>query len=144
MATKKGLVKKTLLKEFRHIRANGIIAIRLDADDDLIGVRVSDGEQEIMLSSSGGRAIRFSETEVRPTGRATRGVTGMRLREGDRVIAMTLVAERASLLAISENGYGKRTRLEEYHRQGAGRPGCVHPQDRRSQRRHGGGLAGGG
>jgi len=123
MATKKGLVKKTLLKEFRHIRANGIIAIRLDADDDLIGVRVSDGEQEIMLSSSGGRAIRFSETEVRPTGRATRGVTGMRLREGDRVIAMTLVAERASLLAISENGYGKRTRLEEYHRQGRGGQG---------------------
>jgi len=123
MATKKGLVKKTRLDEYRHIRANGIIAIRLDEDDGLIAVRVSSGEQEIMLSSSGGRAIRFAETEVRPTGRATRGVTGMRMPRGDTVIAMTLAAERASLLAVSENGFGKRTLLEEYHRQGRGGQG---------------------
>ncbi len=123
MATKNGMVKKTSLADYRHIRANGIIAIKLDADDDLIGVRVSNGEQEIMLSSSGGKAIRFAETDVRPMGRATRGVTGMRQSRGYHVIAMTLVAERASLLAVSENGFGKRTSLEEYHRQGRGGQG---------------------
>ncbi|MDQ6972637.1 MAG: DNA gyrase C-terminal beta-propeller domain-containing protein, partial [Mariprofundaceae bacterium] len=123
MATKKGLVKKTSLPDFANIRANGIIAIRLDDDDGLIAVRVSNGEQEIMLSSSGGKAIRFAETDARPMGRATRGVTGMRMPKGDTVIAMTLVVERASLLAVSENGFGKRTALEEYSRQKRGGQG---------------------
>ncbi len=123
MATRNGLVKKTRLGEFRNIRSSGIIAINLDEGDDLIGVRVSNGEQEIMLSSSGGKAIRFAESGVRPMGRATRGVTGMRLPKGDRVIAMTLAAERATLLAVSENGYGKRTPLEEYHCQHRGGQG---------------------
>jgi len=120
MATKKGLVKKTKLTDYAHIRANGIIAIKLDGDDDLIAVRLSNGEQEIMLSSSGGKAIRFSETDARPMGRATRGVTGMRMPEGDTVIAMTLVVEGASLLAVSENGFGKRTSVNEYSRQKRG------------------------
>ncbi len=120
MATRRGLVKKTRLGEFRHIRSNGIIAINLDSGDELIGVRVSNGEQEIMLSSSGGKAIRFAESDVRPMGRATRGVTGMRMPKGDQVIAMTLAAERATLLAVSENGFGKRTPLEEYHCQHRG------------------------
>ncbi len=123
MATRNGLVKKTRLGEFRNIRSSGIIAINLDEGDDLIGVRVSNGEQEIMLASSGGKAIRFSESDVRPMGRATRGVTGMRMPEGTHVIAMTLAAERATLLAVSENGYGKRTPLEEYHCQHRGGQG---------------------
>jgi len=114
MATKNGIVKKTRLSDFRNIRANGIIAINLDDDDDLIAVHISNGEQDIMLASSGGKCIRFSESEVRPMGRATRGVTGMRLPAGDQVISMTLVADRASLLAVSENGYGKRTAIGEY------------------------------
>ena len=117
MATKNGLVKKTPLTDYAHIRANGIIAIKLEEGDDLMAVRVSNGEQEILLASSGGKAIRFSETEVRPMGRATRGVTGMRLPAGDQVIAMTLVAEGASLLSVSENGFGKRTPMSEYPRQ---------------------------
>jgi len=123
MATKKGVVKKTALSDYANIRANGIIAIKLDEDDDLMGVRVSNGEQEIMLASSGGKAIRFAETDVRPMGRATRGVTGMRMPEGQSVIAMTLVVERASFLAVSENGYGKRTAVEEYTRQKRGGQG---------------------
>jgi len=120
MATKKGLVKKTKLTDYAHIRANGIIAIKLDNDDDLIAVRLSNGEQEIMLSSSGGKAIRFAETDARAMGRATRGVTGMRMPGGDTVIAMTLVVEGASLLAVSENGFGKRTSVSEYSRQKRG------------------------
>jgi len=123
MATKHGLVKKTTLTDYAHIRANGIIAIKLDDDDDLIAVRISNGEQEIILSSSGGKAIRFTETDVRPTGRATRGVTGMRMPGGDTVIAMTLLVEGASLLAVSENGFGKRTSVNEYSRQKRGGQG---------------------
>jgi len=123
MATKKGVVKKTLLTDYANIRANGIIAIRLDDDDDLIAVRVTNGEQEIMLASSGGKAIRFAETDVRPMGRATRGVTGMRMPKGATVIAMALVVERATLLAVSENGYGKRTAVEEYASQKRGGQG---------------------
>jgi len=123
MATKKGIVKKTRLIDYAHIRANGIIAIKLDDDDGLIAVRISNGEQEIILSSSGGKAIRFVETDARPMGRATRGVTGMRMPAGDTVIAMTLLVEGASLLAVSENGFGKRTSVNEYSRQKRGGKG---------------------
>ncbi len=123
MATKNGVIKKTPLSDFKNIRANGIIAIKIDDDDDLISVQVSNGEQDIMLASSGGKAIRFSETDVRPMGRATRGVTGMRLPAGDHVISMTLVADRATLLAVSENGFGKRTPVSEYHTQKRGGQG---------------------
>jgi len=123
MATKKGIVKKTRLSDFKNIRANGIIAINLDGNDDLISVRISNGSQDIMLASSGGKCIRFSESDVRPMGRATRGVTGMRLPTGDEVISMTLVADRASLLAVSENGFGKRTSVEEYNVQRRGGQG---------------------
>jgi DNA gyrase subunit A len=123
MATKKGLIKKTKLSDYANIRANGIIAIRLDDDDDLIAVRITNGSQEIILASSGGKAIRFAETDARPMGRATRGVTGMRMPKGTTVIAMALVVERATLLAVSENGYGKRTALEEYGSQKRGGQG---------------------
>ncbi len=123
MATKNGVIKKTRLSDFQNIRANGIIAIKIDDDDDLIGVVVSNGEQDIMLSASGGKAIRFSETDVRPMGRSTRGVTGMRMPGGCKVISMTLVSDRASLLAVSENGFGKRTSVSEYNVQKRGGQG---------------------
>ncbi len=123
MATKNGIIKKTKLSEYRNIRSSGIIAIKLDEGDDLIGVVVSNGSQDIMLASSGGKAIRFSETDVRPMGRSTRGVTGMRMPEGCKVISMTLVSDRATLLAVSENGYGKRTPVSEYHVQKRGGQG---------------------
>jgi len=123
MATKQGVIKKTKLSDFKNIRANGIIAINIDADDDLIGVVKSNGSQDIMLASSGGKTIRFAETDVRPMGRSTRGVTGMRMPKGDTVIAMTLVVDRACLLAVSENGYGKRTSVDEYNSQKRGGQG---------------------
>jgi len=123
MATKNGLVKKSSLAEFKNIRTNGIIAIKLDDDDDLIGVVRSNGEQEIMLASSGGKAIRFSESDVRPMGRDTRGVTGMRMPAEDKVISLALAAERATLLSVSENGFGKRSPAEDYPHQGRGGQG---------------------
>ncbi|HKI62394.1 MAG TPA: DNA gyrase subunit A [Mariprofundaceae bacterium] len=123
MATKNGVIKKTQLSDFKNIRANGIIAINIDADDDLIGVAVSDGNQDIMLSSSGGKAIRFAESDVRTMGRSTRGVTGMRMPGGCKVISMTLVSDRATYLAVSQNGFGKRTSVSEYHTQKRGGQG---------------------
>jgi DNA gyrase subunit A len=123
MATRNGLIKKTYLSAYRNIRTNGIIAINMDAGDDLIGVLLTDGERDILLSSSGGKAIRFAETDARPMGRNTRGVTGMRMAKGEHVIGMTIAAERTSLLAVSQNGFGKRTAIEEYPRQKRGGQG---------------------
>jgi len=123
MATKNGVIKKTKLTEYQNIRANGIIAIKIDDDDGLIGVVVSNGEQDIMLCASNGKAIRFSESDVRPMGRSTRGVTGMRMAKGERLISMTLVSDRATLLAVSENGFGKRTSVSEYNVQKRGGQG---------------------
>jgi DNA gyrase subunit A len=123
MATKNGVIKKTKLSEYQNIRTNGIIAIKLDEDDGLIGVVKSNGEQDIMLASSGGKLIRFHETDVRTMGRSTRGVTGMRMPKDNEVISMTLVAEKASLLVVSENGYGKRTLVSEYNCQKRGGQG---------------------
>ncbi|HKI60351.1 MAG TPA: DNA gyrase subunit A [Mariprofundaceae bacterium] len=123
MATKQGVIKKTRLSDFKNIRTNGIIAINIDENDDLIGVARSNGEQDIMLASSGGKTIRFAETDVRPMGRSTRGVTGMRMPEGVTVIGMSLVVDRACLLAVSENGYGKRTSVDEYNTQKRGGQG---------------------
>jgi len=123
MATKNGVIKKTKLSEYQNIRTNGIIAIKLDEDDGLIGVVKSNGEQDIMLASSGGKLIRFHETDARTMGRSTRGVTGMRMPKGNTVISMTLVAEKASLLVVSENGYGKRTLVSEYNCQKRGGQG---------------------
>jgi DNA gyrase subunit A len=123
MATKNGVIKKTRLSEYKNIRANGIIAIKIDDDDGLIGVVVSNGEQDLMLCSSNGKAIRFAESDARPMGRSTRGVTGMRMAEGEQVISMTLVSDRATLLAVSENGFGKRTSVAEYNVQKRGGQG---------------------
>jgi len=123
MATKNGVVKKTSLSEYKNIRANGIIAIKLDDDDGLISVLVSNGEQDIMLAASGGKAIRFSESDVRPMGRSTRGVTGIRMPGDCHLISMTLLTEDATLLAVSENGYGKRTSIADYNVQKRGGQG---------------------
>ena len=123
MATEQGVVKKTKLSEYKNIRANGIIAINLDDGDDLMGVVRSNGEQDIMLASSGGKLIRFAESDVRTVSRGSRGVRGMRIPEVERVISMTLAAEKASLLVVSEHGFGKRTAISEYHRQKRGGQG---------------------
>ena len=125
LATRNGLVKKTPLKEYAHPRKGGIIAIVLDEGDELIGCRITNGEDEIFLATEKGKAIRFKETEVRTTGRVARGVIGMRLDEGDRVISLEVVEKNATILSVTEQGFGKRTEFSEYRRQARGGKGMI-------------------
>ena len=118
MATREGMIKKTPYEDFRNLRKNGLIAIVLKEGDELIGVELTGGEDEILLSSRKGMSIRFSEAHVRPMGRASMGVKSMRLAEGDEIIDMAPIEEGATILAITENGYGKRTSPDEYREQG--------------------------
>jgi DNA gyrase subunit A len=126
MATKNGLVKKTDLMAYCAIRSSGIIAIKVDDGDELIAAAITDGRKEIFLSTLQGKSVRFKEEEVRSTGRATMGVKGMSLAEGDHVVSMEIINPRstdATILTVCENGYGKRTRVDEYpiqHRGGSG------------------------
>jgi len=126
MATAQGTVKKTPLSAFANPRGKGIIAVELDAGDFLIGVAITDGKYDVMLFSDAGKAVRFEEDDVRPTGRVTRGVRGMMLDGGQRVISM-LVAENESqtVLTATENGFGKRTPISEYTRHGRGTKGMI-------------------
>jgi DNA gyrase subunit A len=124
-ATRKGLIKKTDLKQYANPRPSGLIAISLEEDDEVVGVRLTDGSREIILSTSHGQAIRFEESEVRPMGRATYGVVGMKLDEGDRVVAIDLVEDGAALLAVAERGYGKRTGMDEYRKTHRGGKGII-------------------
>lgn len=126
MATAFGTVKKTPLSEFSRPRNNGIIAIGLDEGDYLIGVELTEGKHDVMLFSDNGKATRFNENDVRPMGRTARGVRGMKLGSGQRVISM-LVAEDEELtvLTATENGYGKRTPISEYTRHNRGTQGMI-------------------
>lgn len=126
MATSFGTVKKTPLSEFSRPRNNGIIAIGLDEGDYLIGVELTEGKHDVMLFSDNGKAMRFSENDVRPTGRTARGVRGMKLGSGQKVISL-LVAENEELavLTATENGYGKRTPISEYTRHNRGTLGMI-------------------
>ncbi|HEU5215544.1 MAG TPA: DNA gyrase subunit A, partial [Gaiellaceae bacterium] len=122
-ATKNGVVKKTELAAYNTpLKADGIIAIKMRDGDELVGVRHSTGEDDILIVSRKGQAIRFHETDVRPTGRATEGVNGMKLRAGrdDEVISINIAEDDADLLVVTENGYGKRTRVSEYPVKGRG------------------------
>jgi DNA gyrase subunit A len=114
MCTRKGTVKKTSLTDFSHPRAGGIAAINIDDDDTLLTARVTNGSQEIVLATSDGMAVRFKETDVRPMGRYAAGVRGALLEKGDRIIGMEVCDPGSAILSVSENGYGKRTQLEEY------------------------------
>ena len=124
-ATKRGLVKKTVLSAYGNVRAAGIIAINLEEDDELLSVQVTDGERQVFLGTRNGMGIKFTETDVRPTGRDTTGVKGIELREGDEVVEMDLVDEEATLLAVTELGYGKRTDVSEYRHQTRGGTGVI-------------------
>ncbi|MFO0145855.1 MAG: DNA gyrase C-terminal beta-propeller domain-containing protein, partial [Betaproteobacteria bacterium] len=126
MATAMGTVKKTELTEFANPRKAGIIAVDLDPGDYLIGAAITDGKHDVMLFSDAGKAVRFDENDVRPMGRQARGVRGMMLEDGQRVIAL-LVAEdeQQSVLTATENGYGKRTPIAEYTRHGRGTKGMI-------------------
>ncbi|MDP9260296.1 MAG: DNA gyrase subunit A [Actinomycetota bacterium] len=125
-ATKGGIVKKTLFKEYDTPRkSDGIIAINIREGDELIGVRLTSGEDDVLLTSRRGQTVRFDENEARAMGRATGGVIGMKLRKGDEVIAVDVADDTADLLVITENGYGKRTRVAEYPRKGRGTMGVL-------------------
>lgn len=123
MATKKGLIKKTRLEEFASIRKVGKIAIHLLESDELIGVMVSSGEDDILIASHEGKAIRFSEGDVRNMGRESQGVRSMKLSADDYIVDMTIVKPNTQIITISENGYGKRCDVEEYRLQSRGGKG---------------------
>ncbi|MCA9382167.1 DNA gyrase subunit A, partial [Candidatus Dojkabacteria bacterium] len=124
-ATKNGTVKKTSLEEFEKIRSNGLISINLDEGDELRWVKPTTGENEVLLVTSFARSIRFKEKDVRPTGRATMGVRGIKFRDkSDEVIAMDVVRKgEMFVMSISANGYGKSTPLDQFPMQGRGGQG---------------------
>ena len=124
MATSQGTVKKTSLASFSRPRSNGIIAIELRSDDKLVGVAITDGEQDIMLFASSGKAIRFNEDDVRPMGRSAAGVRGIKLSDDHEVIAL-IIMEHGMILTATENGYGKRTVADEFPVQGRGGQGVI-------------------
>jgi len=125
MVTRNGTVKKTLLKAFSNPRSAGIIAIDIDEGDQLIDVQITTGEDNILLATAQGKAIRFPEKDVRSMGRSARGVVGIRLEQGDSVIGMSLAADESTVLTVTENGYGKRTKVGEYRLQHRGGQGII-------------------
>jgi DNA gyrase subunit A len=120
MTTKQGTVKKTKLEDYNNIRTSGLIAIKIDEGDELKWIRPTNGDNEVVISTSLGQAIRFHENDVRPMGRTARGVRGMRLRPGDVVVGMDIVEEESNIFVISEKGYGKRTKISQFspHKRG--------------------------
>ena len=125
MATKKGLVKKTPLSEFKNLRKNGLIAISLREGDELLKAKVTRGDADIVIVSEHGNAIKFNEQDVRPMGRTASGVKSMNLRDDDIAVCMDIAVDEEDLLVISENGFGKRTPLIEYKRQNRGGVGLI-------------------
>ena len=127
MATKNGLIKKTALKEYDSTRKTGLQGITLKEDDELIGVRLTDGEDNVVLVTRKGMCITFDEKDVRPIGRVSQGVIGIRVDDDDEVIGMesVIAGGKATLLAITENGFGKRTELDEYRVQNRGGKGVI-------------------
>jgi DNA gyrase subunit A len=128
MGTRKGVVKKTDLSAFSNPRAGGIIAMGVEEGDAVIAVEISDGTQQVFLGTSNGMAIRFEESDVRSMGRTAYGVRGISLREDDEVVAMAVVGEGGTMLSVAQNGYGKRTGLEEYRLQSRGGIGIINIQ----------------
>ncbi len=128
-ATRRGLVKRTAIRDYTNIYASGLIAINLVDGDELVAVRMTGGEHDVVLATRDGQAIRFEEEAVRETGRATQGVIGIRLRDDDEVVSLATVApterETTQLLAVSERGYGKRTPVSEYPQRGRGGMGVI-------------------
>ncbi|MCU0851905.1 MAG: DNA gyrase subunit A [Thermoplasmata archaeon] len=124
-ATTRGTIKKTQLSSYSHIRQSGIIAIRLDEADSVVDTAITDGSKEIILATKKGLAARFTEADVRPTGRATYGVRGIRLQKGDEVVSMAVVDPKDQLLTVTENGYGKRSLVEDYRKIRRGGKGVI-------------------
>jgi DNA gyrase subunit A len=124
-ATKNGLIKKTELMAYANPRPSGIRAIGLEQGDEVIGVRLTDGQQELILSTADGQSIRFKEEQVRATGRGTFGVVGMKLDPNDKVVSMEILSLGADILTVAEGGFGKRTEMDEYRLQSRGGKGII-------------------
>ncbi len=124
-ATADGTVKKTALSAYANPRLGGIIGINLDEGDRLLAVRQTDGSQDVLLATARGIAIRFPESEVRPTGRATYGVRGIALRAGDKVVGATILEAQGDVLTVAANGFGKRTPIDDYRKQSRGGMGII-------------------
>jgi DNA gyrase subunit A len=125
-ATKNGVVKKTEFKDYDTVlKADGIIALKIRDGDELVGVRLTNGDDDVLMVSRNGQAVRFSEHDVRAMGRVASGVAGMKLRKGDEVIAVAIARNEQDLLVVTENGFGKRTRVEEYPTKGRGTMGVL-------------------
>jgi DNA gyrase subunit A len=128
-ATRQGVIKKTAISEYSNLNASGLIAINLVEGDELVAVRMGDEESDIMLATRNGQSIRFASQDVRDTGRATQGVRGIKLKDDDVVVSLAVIdssqRETTEMLAVSEQGFGKRTKLEEYSTQGRGGQGVV-------------------
>jgi DNA gyrase subunit A len=126
MATRRGQVKKTLLEAFSRPRVDGIIAISIDEDDELLEAHMTDGEAHVLLGASNGKSIRFRESDVRPMGRNTRGVKGITLAANEHTVGMIVIRkDEGDVLAVSANGYGKRTHIADYRLQSRGGKGII-------------------
>jgi DNA gyrase subunit A len=125
LCTRNGTIKKSPLSAFSNPRRGGIIAINLDTEDELIAACRTNGSQEVIIASRGGKSIRFPEEQVRPMGRAAAGVRGMTLGSGDEVVGMEILSPGATILTITEKGYGKRTPLDDYRLQRRGGQGVI-------------------
>jgi DNA gyrase subunit A len=128
MGTRKGTVKKTDLTAFSNPRPSGIIAIGVEEGDSVIAVEMSDGKEQVFIGTRDGMAIRFNEEDVRPMGRSAYGVRGITLRDDDEVVAMEVVGETGTMLTVAQNGYGKRTEIQEYRLQSRGGVGIINIQ----------------
>ena len=124
-ATKKGIIKKTKLSAYAHVRSSGIIALGLEPGDELVDTRLTDGTKEVVIATKDGQAVRFNESEVRSMGRPARGVIGIRLYDGDEVVSMAAVTSDSKLLTITENGYGKMSLVSDYRKTKRGGRGVI-------------------
>ena len=125
MATRNGVVKKTALKAFEKRYAPGLRAINLDEGDKLIGTIITDGKDEVCLASESGKAIRFSEGDVRPMGRSARGVRGMRIKKDQQIISLMVADNEKEILCVSENGFGKKTPVDDFPTHNRGGQGVI-------------------
>src|SRR5712691_8375465 len=114
VATKKGEVKKTAMDEFEVVRRSGLIAMNLEDDDELIGAKLAHAEDDVLMISAQGKAIRFTVKELRSASRTSGGVRGIRLAKGDKLVSLNLATKGGELLVVDENGYGKRTSIKKY------------------------------
>lgn len=125
VATRKGEIKKTVMSEFEAVRRAGLIAMNLEEDDELIGAKLARADDDILMISANGQAIRFTVEELRTASRTSGGVRGIRLVEGDTLVSMNIATQGGELLVVTEKGYGKRTPVEEYPRHNRGGSGVL-------------------